>query len=216
VRRGRSRRAEPAHQDGLWRCGVSPRIRMARKAEGERGAGDCAGLKEMKRYRWIYRTPDGFEDLEMRGDGKSLTCLLFMDSRDFGRLACEAELRDTPVFRETRRWLDAYFGGEAPDFTPPLSIEGVTPFRQDVIEAMLRIPFGATASYGDLARAISQKHGGKVVSARAVGGAVGWNPICVIVPCHRVIGADGSLTGYGGGIANKIALLSHEGSMPCH
>ena len=75
---------------------------------------------------------------------------------------------------------------------------------------MLRIPYGATVSYGDIAKAIAQKRGGRV-SAQAVGGAVGWNPICIIIPCHRVIGADGSLTGYGGGLGNKVSLLAHEG-----
>ena len=79
---------------------------------------------------------------------------------------------------------------------------------------MLRIPYGATVSYGDIAKAIAKKRGGRV-SARAVGGAVGWNPICIIIPCHRVIGADGILTGYGGGLENKVSLLAHEGLRNC-
>jgi methylated-DNA-[protein]-cysteine S-methyltransferase len=86
----------------------------------------------------------------------------------------------------------------------------LTPFRQAVIDEMLRIPYGATVSYGDMAKAIAKKRGGRV-SAQAVGGAIGWNPICIIIPCHRVIGADGSLTGYGGGLENKVSLLAHEG-----
>jgi methylated-DNA-[protein]-cysteine S-methyltransferase len=86
----------------------------------------------------------------------------------------------------------------------------LTPFRQAVIDEMLRIPYGATVSYGDIAKAIVKKRGGRA-SAQAVGGAVGWNPICIIIPCHRVIGADGSLTGYGGGLENKVSLLAHEG-----
>ena len=86
--------------------------------------------------------------------------------------------------------------------------------RQAVIDEMLRIPYGATTSYGDIARAIAKKRGGRV-SAQAVGGAVGWNPICIIIPCHRVIGADGSLTGYGGGLGNKASLLAHEGLRNC-
>ena len=81
-----------------------------------------------------------------------------------------------------------------------------------MIDELKRIPFGATVSYGDIAKAISKKHGGAKVSARAVGGAVGWNPICIIIPCHRVIGADNGLTGYGGGLGNKVSLLAHEGS----
>jgi methylated-DNA-[protein]-cysteine S-methyltransferase len=85
----------------------------------------------------------------------------------------------------------------------------LTPFRQAVIDEMLQIPYGSTVSYGDMAKAIAKKRGGRV-SAQAVGGAVGWNPICIIIPCHRVIGADGSLTGYGGGLENKVSLLAHE------
>jgi methylated-DNA-[protein]-cysteine S-methyltransferase len=87
----------------------------------------------------------------------------------------------------------------------------LTPFRQAVIDEMLQIPYGATVSYGDIAKAIVKKRGGRA-SAQAVGGAVGWNPICIIIPCHRVIGADGSLTGYGGGLGNKVSLLAHEGT----
>ena len=121
-------------------------------------------------------------------------------------------MRETPVSRETCRWLDEYFAGSEPDWKPRYRIEGLTAFREAVIDEMLRIPFGATVSYGDIAKAISKKHGGAKVSARAVGGAVGWNPICIIVPCHRVIGADNGLTGYGGGLGNKISLLAHEGS----
>ena len=79
-----------------------------------------------------------------------------------------------------------------------------------VIDEMLKIPFGATASYGDIAKAIAKRRGAKCVSAQAVGGAVGWNPICIIIPCHRVVGANGKMVGYGGGIANKVALLAHE------
>ena len=161
--------------------------------------------------RWTYKTPDGFADLVMHGDEKALTGLWFKGSRDDRSDAARCERRDTPIFRETCRWLDAYFAGRTPSFTPKYRIEGLTPFRQDVIDAMLKIPFGETASYGDIAKYISSRRGGRKTSARAVGGAVGWNPICIIIPCHRIIGADGSPTGYGGGLANKIALLAHEG-----
>ena len=159
---------------------------------------------------WKYKTPEGFDDLWMRGNGETLTGLWFDGSRDTALQ--EAETCKTPVFRDTCRWLDEYFSGCAPAFTPHYRIDGLTPFRQDVIDELLRIPYGATASYGDVAKAISAKHGGKAVSARAVGGAVGWNPIAILIPCHRVIGADASLTGYGGGLGNKMALLAHEGS----
>ncbi len=117
---------------------------------------------------------------------------------------------DLPAFRETSRWLDAYFAGRNPDFTPQWEMEGLTPFRRDVVDAMLSIEFGKTLTYGEIAKTIAGKRGMGKVSAQAVGGAVGWNPICIVIPCHRVIGANGSLTGYGGGMQNKIALLEHE------
>ena len=162
-------------------------------------------------YIWKYKTPEGFDDLVMSGDGGALTGLRFAGPRDSLRRGAAVELRETPVFRETCRWLDEYFAGRDPGFTPNYRIEDLTEFRKEVIDELKRIPFGATVSYGDIAKAISKKHGGAKVSARAVGGAVGWNPICIIIPCHRVVGASGSLTGYGGGIRNKITLLSLEG-----
>ena len=163
-------------------------------------------------YIWKYKTPEGFDDLVMSGDGEALTGLWFAGSRDAVRRGEAVELRETPVFRETCRWLDEYFAGRDPGFTPNYRIEDLTEFRAEVIDELKRIPFGATVSYGDIAKAISKKHGGAKVSARAVGGAVGWNPIGIIIPCHRVIGADNGLTGYGGGLGNKISLLAHEGS----
>ena len=168
----------------------------------------------MGNYIWKYNTPEGFDDLVMCGDGEALTGLWFEGSRDDWRDTRGCERRETPAFRDTCRWLDAYFAGHVPDFTPNYRIEGLTPFRQAVIDEMLRIPYGATVSYGDIAKAIEKKRGGRA-SAQAVGGAVGWNPICIIIPCHRVIGADGSLTGYGGGLGNKVALLAHEGGRSC-
>ena len=164
----------------------------------------------MGNYIWKYNTPEGFDDLVMCGDGEALTGLWFEGSRDDVHEERGCESRETPVFHDARRWLDEYFAGHDPGFVPNYRIEGLTPFRQAVIEEMLRIPYGATVSYGDIARAIAKKRGGRV-SAQAVGGAVGWNPICIIIPCHRVIGADGSLTGYGGGLENKVSLLAHEG-----
>ena len=161
-------------------------------------------------YICKYKTPEGFDDLVMCGDDEALTGLWFECSRDDRRNAGECEICETPVFRDTRRWLDAYFARHDPGFTPNYRIEGLTPFRQAVIDEMLRIPYGATVSYGRIAKAIEKKRGGRV-SAQAVGGAVGWNPICIIIPCHRVIGADGTLTGYGGGLENKVSLLAHEG-----
>ena len=157
-----------------------------------------------------YKTPRGFSDMMMMSDGEVLTGLHFVDSRKATRSCRDCAAHDLPVFRETCRWLDEYFGGHAPDFTPPYRIDGLTPFRKDVIDVLLKIPFGQIKTYGDIAAAIAKKRGLKKMSAQAVGGAVGWNPICLIIPCHRVIGANGALVGYGGGIKNKVALLELE------
>ena len=178
----------------------------------------------------VYRTPKGFSDLVLTADGEVLTGLHFVDSRKAGRIRldgadcgetasalrlgrgrpCRITVCNLPVFRETYRWLDEYFAGREPGFTPPYRIDGLTPFRSDVIDAMLKIPFGGSATYGEIAAEIVRKRGLTRMSAQAVGGAVGWNPICIIIPCHRVIGANGALVGYGGGIRNKIALLKLE------
>lgn len=157
-----------------------------------------------------YRTPRGFDDLIMASDGEVLTGLWFEGSRGAPEPRSGGGARNLPVFCETRRWLDCYFSGRQPDFTPPYRIDGLTPFRRDVSAAMLAIPFGSTATYGGIAANIARKRGLARMSAQAVGGAVGWNPICIIVPCHRVVGANGAIVGYSGGICNKIALLAHE------
>ena len=146
----------------------------------------------------------------MMSDGDVMTGLHFVDSCKVVETCRDCVERELPVFGETRRWLDEYFCGREPGFTPLYRIDGLTPFRKDVIDAMQEIPFGETATYGDIAAAIAKKRGMIKMSAQAVGGAVGWNPICIIIPCHRVIGANGALVGYGGGIKNKVALLEHE------
>ena len=158
-----------------------------------------------------YKTPQGFDDMWMNSDGEVLTGLWFEGSCGQSKHRFDCEERDLPVFRETRRWLDIYFSGRQPDFTPRYRMDGLTPFRREVVDAMLAIQFGETATYGGIAAALARKHGIAKMSAQAVGGAVGWNPICIIVPCHRVVGAGQSLVGYGGGIRNKAGLLSLEG-----
>ncbi|WP_405640874.1 methylated-DNA--[protein]-cysteine S-methyltransferase [Streptomyces uncialis] len=112
--------------------------------------------------------------------------------------------RDPGPFTETARQLDAYFAGELTDFDLPFSLDG-TPFQRSVWAQLLRIPFGETRTYGELAEAL-----GNPAASRAVGLANGKNPISVIVPCHRVIGANGNLTGYGGGLPRKQRLLDFE------
>ena len=161
-----------------------------------------------------YQSPDGFDDILMSLDGTVLTGLWFegpsdekhQDVHPPSAAPCEH------IFRTTCHWLDIYFSGHEPDFTPPYRIDGLTPFRRDVVAEMLKIPFGTTTTYGAIAATLAKRRGIAKMSARAVGGAVGWNPICLIIPCHRVIGANGAITGYGGGIPNKMALLKHEGA----
>ena len=116
----------------------------------------------------------------------------------------------TPAIADSVRWLDMYFSGNIPDFMPPLHLTG-SPFQMEVWELLLKIPYGETTTYGDLAKQIAQQRGIPHMSAQAVGGAVGSNPVSIIVPCHRVIGANGNLTGYASGLDNKISLLKQEG-----
>ena len=159
----------------------------------------------------IYRTPNGFDDMIMSSDGEVLTGLRFINPQNQSKHTMDREEKELPVFCGTKEWLDIYFSGKCPDFTPAYRIDRLTPFRKEVSDIMQLIPFGHTMTYGGIAALIAQKRGIRKMSAQAVGGAVGWNPICIIIPCHRVLGAGRSLTGYGGGIKNKIALLKLEG-----
>ena len=140
-----------------------------------------------------------------------LTGLWFEGSRKEGNDSAACGKKGAATRSLVRRWLDGYFAGVAPDWLPPMRLDGATPFRRLVSEEMQRLPFGTVVTYGDIAKRIAAKLGKVRMSAQAVGGAVGWNPICILIPCHRVIGAGGRLTGYGGGLKNKIALLKHEG-----
>ena len=147
-----------------------------------------------------YASPLG--GLLLAADEQGLIGLWFDGARHFAANLPEArEEKRTPVLDETARWLNDYFSGGQPDFTPPLHLIG-SAFRLRVWARLLEIPYGQTTTYGALL--------GDGASARAVGGAVGRNPISILIPCHRVIGADGSLTGYAGGIGRKCALLTLE------
>ena len=162
-------------------------------------------------YKRKYNTPSGFSDIWMRSDGQVLTGLWFEGSRDERKHGMVCEERELPVFKETVRWLDLYFSGRQPDFTPAYRVDGLTEFRRDVMECMLEIPWGETVTYGEIAVRLAKQRCIARMSAQAVGGAVGWNPICLIIPCHRVMGAGGNITGYGGGLENKKVLLELEG-----
>ena len=157
-------------------------------------------------YITEYFSPLG--RLHMISDGTYLTGLMFESDGDPGDLSGD-HYPDLPVFIETRNWLDTYFSGNVPAFTPRLSMSG-TPFQKEVWDILLKIPYGQIMSYGDIAKQIAARRGLSRMSAQAVGNAVGKNPIPIIVPCHRVIGSDGSLTGYAGGLDKKIILLNLE------
>ena len=162
-------------------------------------------------YTYIYKTPAQFSDMIMNSDGEYLTGLWFEGSRDSSKHEPNGEIKDLPIFRDTCRWLDLYFSGKVPDFTPKYKINNLTPFRKEVSDIMNTTEYGKTLTYNDIAKTIAKRRGMEKMSAQAVGGAVGWNPICIIIPCHRVVGANGNLTGYGGGLQNKIELLKLEG-----
>lgn len=123
---------------------------------------------------------------------------------------CESVVKETPILEAVKRWLNAYFSGHEPKVEVPLHLIG-TPFRQEVWKLLLQIPYGKVITYGDLAKKIAEKRGVAYMSAQAIGGAVGHNEISIIIPCHRVIGANGNLTGYAGGIDKKLKLLELEG-----
>ena len=142
-------------------------------------------------------------------DGTALVGLWFEGQKYFavGLNTQHCERRDLPLFDETKRWLNSYFCGIIPSFTPPLCMRG-SDFRRRVWQVLLTIPYGRTMTYGEIARQVGCR------SAQAVGGAVGHNPISIIVPCHRVVGSDGSLTGYSAGLDKKVFLLQLERQSP--
>ena len=159
---------------------------------------------------YTYHCTSPLGGITLASDGESLTGLWFDGQKYFGTTLAKAhEEKNLPVFDRARQWLDIYFGGTAPDFIPPLNMKG-SPFRQAVWEILLTIPFGRTMTYGAIAAELAKQRGLPRMSAQAVGGAVGHNPISLIIPCHRVIGSNGSLTGYAGGIDKKIRLLTLE------
>lgn len=159
-------------------------------------------------YTTAYHSPLG--DILLAADHAGLTGLWFEGARYFANgLEPEHKEQDLPVLDQTKQWLDIYFSGSVPEFIPPIHMTG-SDFRLAVWQLLLQIPYGQTITYGALARKIEKQTGVSRMSAQAVGGAIAHNPICILVPCHRVIGTNGSLTGYAGGIDKKIKLLSLE------
>ena len=163
----------------------------------------------MDKFKTRYDSPIG--GITMIADGEALLGLWFDGHTEDADDDNAVWTDDLPIFRLAFRWLDEYFAGPKPKVHVPIRLEG-TPFREEIWALLREVPYGETVSYGELAHRLESKHSdGRKVSARAVGGAVHHNPVGIIVPCHRVIGADGSLTGYAGGLDVKARLLRLEG-----
>lgn len=162
-----------------------------------------------------YHSPIG--EITLSSNGTCLTGLWLNGQKYFASTLGKTYKKEStiPVFKQTVAWLDDYFQGHKPNFTPPLYLES-TPFRCMVWDLLMKIPYGETITYKDIAHEIARQKGLSTMSAQAIGGAIGHNPISIIIPCHRVIGTNGSLTGYAGGIANKMKLLELEGIDTSH
>lgn len=162
-------------------------------------------------YIQEYNSPLG--SITIASDEALVTGIWFENSRFFSKALSGKYINQaTAAAEQAVHWLDIYFNNKIPDFTPPLLLKG-TDFRMTVWKMLLDIPYGETVSYGDIAKAIAKRRGIEKMSAQAVGNAVGHNPISIIVPCHRVVGSKGSLTGYGGGIERKKELLRMESNV---
>jgi methylated-DNA-[protein]-cysteine S-methyltransferase len=159
-------------------------------------------------YTCKYKSPIG--DILLAADEIGLTGLWFEGQKYFANTLPDEHIpQETGILTKAKKWLDIYFSGEEPTFTPPLHPTGST-FRQAVWQILLQIPYGQTITYGEIACKIAKRQNISRMSAQAVGGAVGHNEISIIIPCHRVVGTNGSLTGYAGGIDKKISLLELE------
>ena len=160
-------------------------------------------------YEYIYRTPCGFSDILIESSGEYLTGLTFISDDDgIPYTACEESM--PRVIRDTINWLDIYFSGDIPSQCPEYRVDNVSEFTCRVLEITKAVPYGQTVTYKEIAARIAEENGMKQMSSQAVGSALGRNPICIIIPCHRIVGSDGKLAGYSGGIENKRMLLAIE------
>lgn len=149
-------------------------------------------------------------EITLRSNGEFLTGLWFADDKHYGdKDIQDAQNAELPVFELAEKWLAEYFAGREPKVSVPLKLQG-SEFQMQVWRLLQDIPYGRLVTYGDIAKKIAAQKGVARMSAQAVGGAVGRNPLCILIPCHRVIGADGSLTGYAGGMWRKVRLLQLE------
>ena len=158
-------------------------------------------------FTQLYLSPIG--QLLLTADDTALVALHFCDKGRSCFLSDDAAFTDHAILQAAKQWLDVYFSGQEPNFMPPLRPVG-TDFQQEVWQLLRAIPYGKTTTYGEIAAALAARHGIPRMSAQAVGGAVGRNPIPIFIPCHRVVGSGGKLTGYSGGLEKKQFLLSNE------
>lgn len=165
------------------------------------------------RYFEYYNSPLG--PITLVSDETALVAVMFYHQRYYEKvLGVECERKITAPIEKGIQWLDLYFSGKEPDFLPPLRLEG-TSFRRRVWELLMKIPYGSVTTYGELARRMAEEKGIERMSAQAIGGAVAHNPIAIMIPCHRVVGNNGALTGYAAGVQKKTALLNLEkGQLP--
>ena len=159
-------------------------------------------------FERIIQTPLG--EIRLRSDGKSLTGLWFVGQVNDAKNNRDIEIKDDlPIFGQVESWLEYYFSGEQTPITIPLQPKGTT-FQEGVWKILQEIPYGETMTYGEIAQRIAKEKGVATYSAQAVGQAVGKNPISILIPCHRVLGKNGALTGYAGGVHRKEQLLNLE------
>ena len=159
---------------------------------------------------YVHHYVSSLGGITIAGTETAVTGLWFDGQKYFAStLSPNCEEKILPIFEQADLWLDIYFSGKAPDFTPPIFYK-TTDFRKAVWEVLLKIPYGETMTYKEISSEINRQKGVPKMSAQAVGNAVGHNPISLIIPCHRVLGTDGSLTGYAGGIDKKAKLLELE------
>ncbi|MDR2785544.1 MAG: methylated-DNA--[protein]-cysteine S-methyltransferase [Treponema sp.] len=160
-------------------------------------------------YIHSIKSPVGI--LTVSSDGNNVRGLWIEGQKYFaGTLGEDVLEQNLPIFGSVQKWLDVYFSGKEPDFMPPLMPKGSS-FQTSIWDILRKIPYGQTTTYGEIAKLFGLENKGSHTSARAVGNAVGHNPISILIPCHRVIGKNGDLTGYAGGIGTKLKLLQLEG-----
>lgn len=164
----------------------------------------------MNKMEYFYEYKSAIGDITITSNEAGITAVRFKGRSEKEELH-DKKYKETTAIKEAKKWLDIYFSGKNPEFIPPLNAVG-TEFQKLVWKMLLEIPYGKTTTYGEIARKIAEIKNVSRMSAQAIGGAVGKNPIAIIVPCHRVVGKNGNMTGYAYGIDKKIALLEIEGA----